>query len=106
MKYIGYWDYDSKDEKEVIAAYMRMLEQMAEEPEKWAKMIGDEMVIGGCGKGYTIYEADEPDQLGRVCVWMAPWCHYNFVPIFNVPAQMVLVEERNKFLAEAEKTEK
>ena len=100
MKYIGYWEYDLKDTEEVLVAYMRMEEQRAKEPEKWSKVIGNPMVVGGCGKGYTIFEADEPDQLGRNCVWMIPWVQWKFVALFDIPAQIALKMEKEKILSE------
>jgi len=101
VKYKGYWEFDLKDVNEVDTAYVKMEEQRAKEPEKWAKVIENPMVFGGRGKGYTIFEADDLDQLGRLSVWMVPWVRFKFVALFDAQAQMALMAEKEKILAEA-----
>ena len=92
MLYISNWEYDLADAKKVIEFSMKFTELQKKEPEKFAKVIAGPYVLGGCGKGFTIVEADNADQLGRMCAYwtQVPSMRMHSVPIFEASRQIQL----------------
>jgi len=96
MKYIGYWEYDLHDHLEMLEMYQSMAKMMKEEPDQWPKIIFPYHTLGGCGQGFGIFEADEPNQLARITTWSQPTVKWKFVPIFLGGDNLELMEAFGK----------
>ena len=83
MKYIWFWEYNSEDMFEMFEKDGDIALEREKEPDKYPKTIFKPHWLGMENKGFTIYEADDPQQLVNMAAKFFPEKKSEFVPIFE-----------------------
>jgi len=78
VKYIGYWEYDLKDEPALLEKYKVLpegLEKLRLFPPYW---------LGGQTKGFSLLETDDFEKIEELCHHYAPEMKFKIYPIIEV----------------------
>jgi hypothetical protein len=96
MKVIGYWSYDLKDTDAVTEKTLKSEEIRKKEPKKFPKTIFNPHFLLGGPNGFTIFEAENEDQLSELVMHYYPVLTWEFVPIVENTKLMTLYQKTKK----------
>lgn len=96
MKVIGYWKYETKDTDAVIEKTLKSDEVRKKEPKKLPKTIFNPHFLMGGTSGFTIFEADNDDQLAELVMQYYPVLLWEFVPIYENTKMITLYQKTKK----------
>jgi len=86
MKYLALWEYDLEDERALI-------EKFKTRPESEIKRLVPPYHLGGQTKGFSLYEAENFEQIEKFCHHYAPELNFKIYPIIET-AKVVGIREK------------
>lgn len=96
MKYIAFWEFGPGDLDKIVQKYEETTAEREEAPGKYPKIIFQPHSYLGEFKGFTLMEADDPEQLVNLQIQYMPGMKYSFVPIFDAIELIELYKKTKK----------
>ena len=82
MKCICFWEFEPEDFDKIIEKYKQAMEDRANVPDKFPKILFGPYSLGGEWKGFTVYDAT-PEQMTNLALHYMPEEKVKFVPTFD-----------------------
>ncbi|MFW9986335.1 MAG: DUF3303 domain-containing protein [Candidatus Odinarchaeota archaeon] len=93
MKYIVFWEYESKDLEKAIEKLKEFREKIKKNPERYAKSISPNYTMGIGFQGFQLFEAEKPEQLARMVLHYRPEVTFEIVHITETKTMLTLYEK-------------
>ena len=88
MRFVGFWEFDPEDLDNIVEKSRQTTAEREDFPRSYPEIIFGPCLIGGVQKGFTVYEAEDPEQLANVSLRYMPEMRFRFIPIFET--EMIL----------------